>query len=125
MLRTEELVVKVDDEGGKKCLLDHISFEVKDGEMLVITGPNGGGKSTLAKTLIGINKPESGKIYLNDVDMILIIVQMQESVMHSSSHPDSRECRSRDFYHWQQEKSSQSRSAAECFLKSDFVQKSM
>ena len=38
MLRTEELVVKVDDEGGKKCLLDHISFEVKDGEMLVITG---------------------------------------------------------------------------------------
>ena len=27
MLRTEELVVKVDDEGGKKCLLDHISFE--------------------------------------------------------------------------------------------------
>ena len=69
MLRTEELVVKVDDEGGKKCLLDHISFEVKDGEMLVITGPNGGGKSTLAKTLIGINKPESGKIYLNDVDI--------------------------------------------------------
>ena len=50
MLRTEELVVKVDDEGGKKCLLDHISFEVKDGEMLVITGPNGGGKSTLAKS---------------------------------------------------------------------------
>ena len=69
MLRTEELVVKVDDEGGKKCLLDHISFEVKDGEMLVITGPNGGGKSTLAKTLIGINKPESGKIYLDDVDI--------------------------------------------------------
>lgn len=69
MLRTEELVVKVDDEGGKKCLLDHISFEVKDGEMLVITGPNGGGKSTLAKTLIGINKPERGKIYLDDVDI--------------------------------------------------------
>ena len=38
MLRTEELVVKVDDEGGKKCLLDHISFEVKDGEILVKQG---------------------------------------------------------------------------------------
>lgn len=128
MLRTEELVVKVDDEGGKKCLLDHISFEVKDGEMLVITGPNGGGKSTLAKTLIGINKPESGKIYLNDVDITDYDINHRANagtVMHSSSRRDSRECRFQDFYHWQQEKSLQSRSAAECFLKSDFVQRSM
>ncbi len=37
--------------------------------MLVITGPNGGGKSTLAKVLIGIEKAESGKIFLNGEDI--------------------------------------------------------
>lgn len=127
MLRTEELVVKVDDEGGKKCLLDHISFEVKDGEMLVITGPNGGGKSTLAKTLIGINKPESGKIYLDDVDITDYDINHRANAgigYAFQQPPDSRECRSRDFYHWQQEKSSQSE-CCRMLLKSDFVQRSM
>ena len=52
MLKAENLTLNVDDEGGKKCLLNNISFQVEDGEMLVITGPNGGGKSTLAKTLL-------------------------------------------------------------------------
>ena len=65
MLKAENLTLNVDDEGGKKCLLNNISFQVEDGEMLVITGPNGGGKSTLAKTLIGIQTPDSGKIILD------------------------------------------------------------
>ena len=55
----------MEDNGAKKCLLDHISFQVDDG----ITGPNGGGKSTLAKVLIGIEKAESGKIFLNGEDI--------------------------------------------------------
>ena len=59
MLKAENLTLNVDDEGGKKCLLNNISFQVEDGEMLIITGPNGGGKSTLAKTLIGIQTPVS------------------------------------------------------------------
>ena len=44
MLKAENLVLHVEDNGTKKCLLDRISFQVDDGEMLVITGPNGGGK---------------------------------------------------------------------------------
>ena len=61
----------MEDNGAKKCLLDHISFQVNDGEnkFVVITGPNGGGKSTLAKVLIGIEKAESGKIFLNGEDI--------------------------------------------------------
>ena len=43
MLKAENLVLNVEDNGSKKCLLDHISFQVDDGEMLVITGPIGGG----------------------------------------------------------------------------------
>ena len=69
MLKAENLVLNVEDNGSKKCILDHISFQVDDGEMLVITGPNGGGKSTLAKVLIGIEKAESGKIFLNGEDI--------------------------------------------------------
>ena len=69
MLKAENLVLYVDENGSRKCLLDHISFQVDDGEMLVITGPNGGGKSTLAKTLMGIETPESGKIILNGEDI--------------------------------------------------------
>ena len=69
MLKAENLTLNVDDEGGKKCLLNNISFQVEDGEMLVITGPNGGGKSTLAKTLIGIQTPDSGKIILDGQDI--------------------------------------------------------
>ena len=55
MLKAENLSLYVDDEGEEKCLLNDISFQVDDGEMLVITGPNGGGKSTLAKTDFDIN----------------------------------------------------------------------
>ena len=44
MLKVDNLTFEVNEEGRKRCLVNHISFEVKDGEMLVITGPNGGGK---------------------------------------------------------------------------------
>ena len=54
--------------------LENVSFKVEvDGENLEIidniTGPNGGGKSTLARLIMGIEKPTSGKIYYNDVDI--------------------------------------------------------
>ena len=66
MLKVEKLTFEVNEEGKKRCLVNHISFDVQDGEMLVITGPNGGGKSTLAKVLAGIEKANSGEIYLDD-----------------------------------------------------------
>ena len=54
--------------GGNEVLKD-ISLEVKRGEVVAIIGPSGGGKSTLAKVLIGIEKAESGKIFLNGEDI--------------------------------------------------------
>lgn len=65
MLKVDNLTFEVNEEGKKRCLVDHISFQVEDGEMLVITGPNGGGKSTLAKVLAGIEKADSGKVFLD------------------------------------------------------------
>ena len=47
------------------CIVKDISFTVENGEMLVITGPNGGGKSSLAKVLMGIENADSGQIILS------------------------------------------------------------
>ncbi|MGP1602762.1 ATP-binding cassette domain-containing protein [Treponema sp.] len=46
--------------------LDNISFSLKKGESLAITGESGSGKSTIAKLLIGIEKPSSGTIYFDN-----------------------------------------------------------
>ena len=69
MLKLENVSFKVEVDGANLEIIDNISLEVPDGEFVVITGPNGGGKSTLARLIMGIEKPTSGKIYYNDVDI--------------------------------------------------------
>lgn len=69
MLTVEHLSYNVLEEGRTAEILTDVSFRVRDGEMLVITGPNGGGKSTLAKLLMGINQPTGGRILLNDKEI--------------------------------------------------------
>lgn len=65
MLQAEHLSYNIVEEGKQSEILTDVSFSVEDGEMLVITGPNGGGKSTLAKLLMGINRATGGKILLD------------------------------------------------------------
>ena len=69
MLQVEHLSYDVVEEGKQSEILSDVSFTVNDGEMLVITGPNGGGKSTLAKLLMGINKETGRKIILDGQDI--------------------------------------------------------
>lgn len=52
-----------------KPLLKRVKFEVNRGEFIALTGPNGSGKTTLGKLIMGILKPESGKVYINDCDI--------------------------------------------------------
>ena len=56
------------ENGVEKNIVDNISFNVEDGEMLVITGPNGGGKSTLAKHINAILYPTEGTVWVNGMD---------------------------------------------------------
>jgi len=50
----------------KELILDNISFRVEEGDFFAITGPNGGGKSTLIKTILGILQPTSGEVKLSN-----------------------------------------------------------
>ena len=69
MLEVKNLTFKVNENGIERSIVKGISFYVKDGEMLVITGPNGGGKSTLAKVLMGIEEADEGRIILDGEDI--------------------------------------------------------
>ncbi len=63
MLEVKNLTFQVQENGVERSIVENISFDVADGEMLVITGPNGGGKSTLAKVLMGIEKQAPGRLF--------------------------------------------------------------
>ena len=69
MLQVNNINFKVSENNTEKYILKDISFSVEDGELLVITGPNGGGKSTLARVLVGLEQSSSGSILLDGNDL--------------------------------------------------------
>lgn len=70
MLKLENIRYEVADEkGSDKEILKNITLDIPEGKFVVITGPNGGGKSTLAKIIAGIYKPADGKIFFDGEDI--------------------------------------------------------
>jgi len=70
MLKLQDISFIVDSENStKKEIIKNINLTIDDHKFVAITGPNGGGKSTLAKLIMGIEKPTSGKIFFNDTDI--------------------------------------------------------
>lgn len=69
MLELQNISFEVDDNSKTKGILKDISLTLDDNKFIVITGPNGGGKSTLAKIIAGIEKPTSGRILWNGKDI--------------------------------------------------------
>tara|TARA_A100001011_G_scaffold379784_1_gene446237 strand:+ start:190 stop:966 length:777 start_codon:yes stop_codon:yes gene_type:complete len=59
---------KVSLSFGKRQILDNISFDLNSGEIVGLLGPNGAGKSTLFNLLIGLIKPDFGKVIIANVD---------------------------------------------------------
>ena len=64
MLELKNICYSADNDGAKKEILKNINLKIGDG-FTAITGPNGGGKSTLAKIISGIITPSSGEIFLD------------------------------------------------------------
>ena len=69
MLELKNISFSVDAEGEKKEIIHNLNLVVEDRKLIVITGPNGGGKSSLAKLIAGIEKPTAGRIFLDGKDI--------------------------------------------------------
>jgi Fe-S cluster assembly ATP-binding protein len=69
MLELKNIVFNADNDGKNVGILRDISLTVEDSKFVVITGPNGGGKSTLAKVVAGIVKNNSGQIIFDGEDI--------------------------------------------------------
>ncbi|MCB6570248.1 ABC transporter ATP-binding protein [Eubacterium limosum] len=67
MLELKNICFEVEDE--KKGILKDVSLKIDSGKFVVITGPNGGGKSTLARIISGILTPTSGQILFDGQDI--------------------------------------------------------
>ena len=69
MLELKNVSFQVDSEGAEKEIVRNVSLTVPDRKLIVVTGPNGGGKSTLARLIAGIEKPTEGKIFFDGEDI--------------------------------------------------------
>ena len=72
MLELRNLCFDVEVSEGsseRKRIIDNLTLSIEDDRFTVITGPNGGGKSTLAKLIMGIEQPTSGQIIFNGEDI--------------------------------------------------------
>ena len=72
----------------EKGILKHVNLKIND-SFVAITGPNGGGKSTMAKIIAGILKPTSGRILFHGEDVTEL------SITRSEERRVGKECRSR------------------------------
>ena len=69
ILRVENLTKVYGKDSTKVVALDNVSFSVKKGEFVAIVGASGSGKSTLLHLIGGVDRPTSGKVYINDKDI--------------------------------------------------------
>ena len=69
MLELKHISYQVSDAGVEQTILNDVSVTIPDGELVVFTGPNGGGKTTLAKIIMGLVTPTGGEIIYNGKDI--------------------------------------------------------
>ena len=69
LLKIENLSKHYGSDANMVRALDDVYFSVKKGEFLAIMGPSGSGKSTLLHIIGGVDKPTSGKVYMNGQDV--------------------------------------------------------
>lgn len=69
MLSLKNLSFGVQEDKGEKEIIRNLNLSIEDHKFVVITGPNGGGKSTLAKLIAGIEQPTEGTITFDGTDI--------------------------------------------------------
>ena len=88
MLELRNVSYTVKDELGEKQILKNINLTL-DERFVAFTGPNGGGKSTLAKVIAGIIKPTEGRIYLDgeDITDLSVTERAQRGISYAFQQP--------------------------------------
>ena len=88
MLELKDISFQVNDETADKEILKNINLKIED-RFVAITGPNGGGKSTLAKLIAGIVTPTSGQILLDgeDITGLSITERARKGISFSFQQP--------------------------------------
>ncbi len=69
ILKVENLTKVYGENEAKVVALDHVTFSVSKGEFVAIVGASGSGKSTLLHLIGGVDRPTSGKVFINDKDI--------------------------------------------------------
>ncbi|HHW61200.1 MAG TPA: ATP-binding cassette domain-containing protein [Syntrophomonadaceae bacterium] len=90
MLKLEDIWMQVESENGEnREILRGINLEFNTGKLYGITGPNGGGKTSLAKVIMGIYKHTKGRIFLNgeDISHLSITERAQRGIGYGFQQP--------------------------------------
>ncbi len=88
MLELKNISYRVKEDGREKEILKNINLSLDD-RFVAFTGPNGGGKSTLAKVIAGIITPSEGRIYLDgeDITELSVTERAQKGISYAFQQP--------------------------------------
>ena len=89
MLELRNVSFLVDSEGKDKEIIRDVSLIIPERKLVAVTGPNGGGKSTLAKLIAGIEKPTAGRIFFcgQDITELSITERAQMGIAYALQQP--------------------------------------
>ena len=89
MLELKHITYTVSTPEGEQTILNDISIDIPDRKLIVFTGPNGGGKTTLAKIIMGLVRPTSGRVLYNgeDVTELSITERARRGISYGFQQP--------------------------------------
>src|SRR4030042_118532 len=78
-----DAIIRVNDltkSYGPTLAVDHLSFDVKEGEIFGFLGPNGAGKTTTIRMMVGLTQPSSGTAFINGYDILKEPVKVKQTI---------------------------------------------
>ncbi len=89
MLELQNITFRVNADGKEKEIIHDVSLNIPNDKLVVVTGPNGGGKSTLARLIMGIEQPTAGQILYNgtDITSLSITERARLGIGYAFQHP--------------------------------------
>ncbi len=90
MIKLENISYSAENSGGVKSrILDGLSLDIERGKYVVVTGPNGGGKTSLARVIMGVYSPDEGRVLLDgeDITELSVTERAKRGIGFGFQHP--------------------------------------